>query len=66
MKNVTVDMLKWFSLTAQLVRRVSMGTRRWLCDDRIPNVTLHLDKLKKSDNFLVKSIGTNIISYTWL
>ena len=45
--NVTVNMLKWFSLTAQLVRGVSMGTQRWSCDGRIPNVTLHLDKLIK-------------------
>ena len=40
-------MLKWFSLTAQLMRGVSMGTQRWSCDGRIPNVTLHLDKLIK-------------------
>ena len=59
-------MLKWFSLTAQLVRGVSMGTQCWSCDGRIPNVTLHLGKLIKTDNFLVKSIGTNMILYTWL
>ena len=44
-------MLKWFSLTAQLVRGISMGTQRWSCDGRIPNVTLHLDKLIKTDIF---------------
>ena len=54
-------MFKRFSLTAQLVRGVSMGTQRWSGDDRIPNVTLHLDKLIKIDNFAVKSISTNMI-----
>ena len=44
-------MLKWFSLTAQLVRGISMGTQRWSCDVRIPNLTLHLDKLIKTDVF---------------
>ena len=33
--NATVDMLKWFSLTAQLMRGVSMGTQRWSCDGHI-------------------------------
>ena len=44
-------MLKRFSLTAQLVRGVAMGTQRLSCDGHIPNVTLHLDKLIKTDNF---------------
>ena len=48
--NITADMLKWFSLTAQLVRGVSMGTERWSCNGRIPNVTLHLDKLIEINN----------------
>ena len=48
---VTVDMLKWFSLTAQLVRRVSIGTQRWSYDGCLPNVMLHLDKLIKADDF---------------
>ena len=59
-------MLKWFSLTAQLVRGVSMGTRHWSCDGRIPNVALHLDKFIKTDYFEVKSIGTKMILYTRL
>ena len=54
-------MLKWFSLTAQLVRGVSMGTQRWSSDGRIPNATLHLETLIKTDNFYVKSTGTNMI-----
>ena len=46
-------MLKGFSLTAQLVHGVSMGTQRWSSDGRIPNATLHvhLVKLIKTDNF---------------
>ena len=44
-------MFNWFSLTAQLVRSVSMGTQRWSCDGHIPNITLHLDKLIKTDDF---------------
>ena len=44
-------MLKWFSLAAQLVCGVSMGTQCWLCDGRIPNATLHLDKFDKTDDF---------------
>ena len=59
-------MLKGFSLTAQLVHGVSMGTQRWSSDGRIPNATLHLVKLIKTDNFLVKSIGTNMNLYTRL
>ena len=50
--NVTVDMLKWFSLPAQLVRGISMGTQRWSCDGRIPNVTLHLRQVDKNWYFL--------------
>ena len=44
-------MLKGFSLTAQLVHGVSMGTQRWSSDGRIPNATLHLVKLIKTINF---------------
>ena len=33
------------------MRGVSMGAQRWSSDGRIPNVTLHLDKLIKTDNF---------------
>ena len=41
----------WGTLTAQLVCGVSMGTQRWSSDGRIPNITLHLDKLIKTDYF---------------
>ena len=40
-----------FLLTAQLVCGVSMGTQLWTYDGHIANVTLHLDKLIKTDNF---------------
>ena len=64
--NVTVDMLKRFSLTVHLVRGVSIGIQRWSCDGHIPNVTLHLDKLMKTDDFKVKPRGKNMILYTRL
>ena len=44
-------MLKWFSLTAQLVRCVSMGTQRMVMRWPHPNVALHLDNLIKTDDF---------------
>ena len=43
-----------------------MGTQRMSYDGHIFNVTLHLDKLIKTDDFSVKPIGTSIILYTWL
>ena len=59
-------MLIWFLLTAQLVRCVSMDTKRWLCHGHIPNVMLHLGKLIKTDDFQVNPIGTKMILYTRL
>ena len=54
-------MLKWFSLTAQLVRGVSMGTRRWSCDGRIPNVTLHMSRSSLGSSFM----GLRCVKIKW-
>ena len=41
-----------------------MGTQRWSCDGHIPNVTLHLGKLIKTDNRDISKRYTYSYSYS--